>query len=320
MEFRALQSEELDAWFDHVASVFTIGRQYFMNHWYNDPWQDLEGIRVAVDDGKIVSTVRVFIRRMYLHGEPVPAGGIGEVSTLPQYRRHGLATRLLQDSIRFMEARGIVISALNGSQRIYTAEGWERIPRYFARTVMRAKSSGAYHIRPVDFDSETEREQLANLHDAYSRRFNGVFVRDHPKYWSDWMPTESPKIWVAEQEGVIKGYISISNGNGRLQIREFAAATELFDRDRGERVFNAFVGRAIRDAGTDVCEVIYPAPIADGFSAQTIEQSGSTMYRAILPSQLPGPFNTLTDLLHRQPADWDAGIASHHLFWNTDGY
>ena len=71
MEFRSLQSEEIDAWFDHVASVFTVGRQYFMNHWYNDPWQDLEGIRVAVDDGKIVSTVRVFVRQMYLHGEPV---------------------------------------------------------------------------------------------------------------------------------------------------------------------------------------------------------------------------------------------------------
>lgn len=320
MEFRSLQSEEIDAWFDHVASVFTIGRQYFMNHWYNDPWQDLEGIRVAVDDGKIVSTVRVFVRQMYLHGELVPAGGIGEVSTLPQYRRRGLATRLLQDAIRFMEARGIVISALQGSQRIYSVEGWERIPRYFARVMMAAKAGGAFHIRPADFDSAKEREQLARLYDAYSRRFNGVFVRDHPDYWRDWVRTESPNTWVAEQDGVIEGYISISNGDGRLQVREFAVTSELFARDRGERVFNALVRYIIKAGGADNYEVVYPAPIADGFSAQTIEQAGSTMYRAILPSQLPGPFNTLADLLHRHPPDWDTGIASHHLFWNTDGY
>lgn len=320
MEFRALQSEEMDAWFDHVATVFTVGRQYFMNHWYNDPRQDLEGIRVAVDKGKIVSTVRVFIRQMYLHGEPVSAGGIGEVSTLPEYRRRGLATRLLQDAIRFMEARGIVMSALGGSQRIYSVEGWEKIPRYFARVLMSAKSDDAFHIRPVDFGSATELEQLACLHDAYSRRFNGAFVRDHPRYWRDWVRTESPKTWVAEQDGIIKSYISNSNNDNRLQVREFVASTDLFTQDRGERVFNALIGHAIEEVGADACEVMYPAPIADGFSAQTIEQYGSTMYRAILPSQLPGQFNTVADLLHRQSADWDAGIASHHLFWNTDGY
>ena len=320
MEFRALQSKELDAWFDHVAAVFTIRRQYFMNHWYNDPWQDLEGIRVAVDNGKIVSTVRVFIRQMYLHGEPVSAGGIGEVSTLPEYRRRGLATQLLQDAIRFMEAQNIVISALGGSQRIYSVEGWEKIPRYFVRVLMPAKSDAAFHIRPVDFDSATELERLASLHDAYSRRFNGAFVRDHPRYWRDWVRTESPKTWVAEQDGAIKGYISISNSNDRLQVREFAASTDLFTQDQGVRVFNALIGYAIAEVGADVYEVTYPAPVADGFRAQTVEQYGSSMYRVILPLQLPGPFNTLADLLHRQPADWDTGIASHHLFWNTDGY
>ena len=66
MEFRALRPEELEAWLDHVTSVFTGGRQYFSNHWHNDPWRDAEGIRIAVDNGTIVSTVRVFIRKIFL--------------------------------------------------------------------------------------------------------------------------------------------------------------------------------------------------------------------------------------------------------------
>ena len=119
MEFRPLYPDELEAWLDHVTSVFTGGRRYFSNHWHNDPWRDPEGIRVAVDKGTIISTVRVFIRKMFLHGEPITVGGIGEVSTRPEYRRRGIATQLLKDSIQFMESRDIVFSSLHGSQRIY---------------------------------------------------------------------------------------------------------------------------------------------------------------------------------------------------------
>ena len=55
MEFRALYPEELETWLDHVTTVFTGGRQYFSNHWHNDPWRDAEGIRIAVDDMGLLS-------------------------------------------------------------------------------------------------------------------------------------------------------------------------------------------------------------------------------------------------------------------------
>ena len=142
MEFRALYPDELEKWLDHVTHVFSGGRQYFSNHWHNDPWRDPEGIRIAVDNGTIVSTVRVFIRKMFLHGEPVTVGGIGEVSTRPEYRRRGLATQLLKDSIRFMESGDIVMSSLHGSQRIYSIEGWEKVPRYYAKQPFTAKKTG----------------------------------------------------------------------------------------------------------------------------------------------------------------------------------
>jgi len=320
MEFRALQPREMNAWYDHVTSVFRGSRQYFMNHWENDPWQDVEGIRVAVENGKFTSTVRVFIRQMYLNGEKVAVGGIGEVSTLPEYRRLGLATRLLQDAIRFMEEREIAISSLHGGQRIYSVEGWERIPRYFARERMPAKSDDTFHIRPIDFQSPKELEQLAALYDGYSRRFNGTFVRDHSRYWQDWVRTESPQAWVAEQDGEIKGYTSIGNTEERLFVKEFVASEDMFTRARGKRIFDALIGWAITHIGRDTHEVMFPAPVADGFNAKTVEQYGSTMYRTINRSQLPEHFKSLPNLLHRQPETWDGGIASHHVFWNTDGF
>jgi len=94
----------------------------------------------------------------------------------------------------------------------------------------------------------------------------------------------------------------------------------MFTRARGKRIFDALIGWAITHIGLDTHEVMFPAPVADGFNAKTVEQYGSTMYRIINRSQLPEHFKLLPDLLHRQPEAWDSGIASHHVFWNTDGF
>ena len=322
MEIRALRETELEAWFDHAATVFSTPRAHFVNHWYNDPWKDLEGIRVAVDGGRIASTVRVFRRRIYLGGERVAAAGIGEVSTLPKYRRRGLATRLLRDAVGFMQERGIAISSLFGDQGIYRAAGWERIPLYYAWIKMGAKVDRAFRIRPADLGQDTEVETLAALYDAYARRFNGTLVRDHPGYWRDWFPTESPRVWVAEAQGAIRAYLSLS-ANGKkegLEVKEFVAGDEVFAHDGGKRAFEALIGKGIAATGRDTHAVVFPAPVARGFEAGTVEGVGNLMYLVIDQSLLPQGFDGLGNLLHRQPREWDQGIKSHHVFCTTDGF
>ena len=322
MEFRALREAELEAWFDHAATVFSTPRAHFVNHWRNDPWKDLKGIRVAVDGGRIASTVRVFLRRIYLGGVAVAASGIGEVSTLPAYRRRGLASRLLRDAAGFMRERGVAVSSLSGDQRIYAAEGWERIPLYYARRRMAAQADSAFHVRPADLGVGSELEALAALYDAYARRFNGTFVRDHSGYWADWFATESPRVWVAEAEGAIAAYVSLSaDGKAEeLEVKEFAAGDDLFEQDRGRAAFEALIGRGIAAAGRNTRTVVFPAPVAGGFAAPAVEGQGNLMYRVVDPSLLPPGIDGLGDLLHRQPPAWDQGLLSHHVFWTTDGF
>lgn len=320
MEFRALYPDELEVWLDHVTHVFTGGRQYFSNHWHNDPWRDPEGIRIAVDNGTIVSTVRVFIRKMFLHGEPVTVGGIGEVSTRPEYRRRGLATQLLKDSIQFMESRDIVISSLHGSQRIYSVEGWERVPRYYAKQPLTAKRQVGWNVRPVNFDDTAEVKRIAAIYDGYARKFNGTFVRDDVAYWTEWVRTESPDAWIAERDGNIEGYISVIHREERLNVEEFFVSDSVFAEDRGQQLFEDLLSNVIRQLDAEVLEVIYPAPIADGFNAPTIEEHGSTMYRINQPDALSNSFGSIPNLLHNQPQPLSQGIKSHHVFWYTDGY
>ena len=320
MEFRALHPEELETWLDHVTSVFTGGRQYFSNHWHNDPWQDAEGIRIAIDKGTIVSTVRVFIRKMFLHGEPITVGGIGEVSTRPEYRRRGIATQLLKDAVGFMESRDIAMSSLHGSQRIYSMEGWEKVPRYYARQTFSAEKQSAWEIRPVNFDDAAEVKRIAELYDQYARRFNGTFVRDEIEYWTKWVRTESSNAWVAEQAGSVEGYISVAQREDQLNVKEFIASEAAFAMDRCKQVFESMLSGIIDQTDAESLEVVYPAPIADGFNAPEIEEHGSTMYRPIQPDVLSDSFNSIPDLLHNQPKSLAQDIKSHHVFWYTDGY
>ena len=320
MEFRALYPDELEKWLDHVTHVFTGGRQYFSNHWHNDPWRDPEGIRIAVDNGTIVSTVRVFIRKMFLHGEPVTVGGIGEVSTRPEYRRRGLATQLLKDSIRFMEDRGIVMSSLHGSQRIYSVEGWERVPRYYAKQPFTAKKRVAWDVRPANFDDAAEVQRIATLYDGYARKFNGTFVRDEMAYWTEWVRTESPDAWVAERDGSIEGYVSVVRRENQLNVEEFVASEAAFARERGKQLFEDMLSNVIAQLDAESLEVVYPAPIADGFNAPEINEHGSTMYRINQPAALSDSFDSIPSLLHNQLPPLAQGIKSHHVFWYTDGY
>ena len=325
MEFRALCPEELETWLDHVTSVFTGSRQYFSNHWHNDPWQDAEGIRIAVDKGTIVSTVRVFIRKMFLHGEPITVGGIGEVSTRPEYRRRGIATQLLKDSIGFMESRDIVVSSLHGSQRIYSIEGWEKVPRYYAKQPIAAKKRSAWEIRPANFDDEAEVQCLAALYDGYARKFNGTFVRDDIAYWTAWVQTESPNAWVAKRDGNIEGYVSVTRRDDELSVKDFIASEGAFERENGKHLFEGMLSCVIAQMDTESLEVIYPAPIADGFNAPAIEEHGSTMYCVIQPAVLSekmasAAFNSIPNLLHNQPTPLAQGVRSHHIFWYTDGF
>lgn len=320
MEFRALYPEELETWLDHVTTVFTGGRQYFSNHWHNDPWRDAEGIRIALDNGTIVSTVRVFIRKMFLHGEPITVGGIGEVSTRPEYRRRGLATQLLKDSIRFMESRDIVMSSLHGSQHIYSIEGWEKVPRYYARQPFSAKKRSEWEVRPVNFDEAAEVKRIADLYDQYARKFNGTFVRDEITYWTQWVRTESSNAWIAERDGKIDGYISVVQREDELWVKEFSASAAVFAMDRGQRLLEGMLSHIITQMDVESFEVVYPAPIADGFNAPKVEEHTSTMYRINQPTVLSDSFNSIPDLLHNQPQPLSQDIKSHHIFWYTDGY
>jgi hypothetical protein len=64
-------------------------------------------VLVAVVNGVVASAVSIQYRALIVDGIPIRTGGIAGVATRWEYRRKGLATRLMRESLRRIRARGI---------------------------------------------------------------------------------------------------------------------------------------------------------------------------------------------------------------------
>jgi predicted acetyltransferase len=82
--------------------------------------------RVVEVDGAVVGYLRIFDRRMWLRGARLRAAGIGSVGTHPDYRRRGLATALLRDTLALLRREGYHLSFLGSevAAAFYERLGW----------------------------------------------------------------------------------------------------------------------------------------------------------------------------------------------------
>ena len=104
---------------------------------------------------------------------------------------------------------------------------------------------------------------------------------------------ESPDAWVAERDGGIEGYVSVVRRENQLNVEEFVASEAAFARERGKQLFEDMLSSVIAQLDAASLEVVYPAPIADGFNAPEINEHGSTMYRINQPAALSDSFDSI---------------------------
>ncbi|NLY30215.1 MAG: GNAT family N-acetyltransferase [Firmicutes bacterium] len=329
VEFRALKASEMDAWFDHCALVFDqhndleASRQYFMNHWYNDPWRERHGILVAVEDGEILSTVRVFHRRIYLAGEIFSMGGIGEVSTKEPYRRQGLSGKLLEMAIEYMKREDMDFSILaTGSPRHYSRFGWEEVATYWKQAEIQPLRCG--DIRLMNLQDPWELQQSMNLYHMYSCRFNGAIVRDRWDYWQDWVRTEVTRGWFAQgrgrgwvmmEAGELKAYLAAATDAGKdiLIVNDFACREDEADS------FRKLIQHAAWSLGNgESVKVVFPAAVASDFPTKLEARQGLMvrLNNKELWDRLPG--SSISELFHG--ISGGDPTTSKLVSWGIDGY
>ena len=159
------------------------------------------------DGDKLCGMVNIYPYDMFFHGKTVSMGGIGVVSTLPEYRHCHCASNLLIKSLEAMRDRGYIFSALAPfSYSFYRKYGWElgfdtknyRIPI----DRLRGMGIGKGQFRPLTLG---DINGMSKLYENSISKYNGAICRDS-KSW------ESRLKRLGENRGYGYGYSRQANG------------------------------------------------------------------------------------------------------------
>ena len=219
-----LKPEDFDEWVIHCGSIFEVGPEYFRRHFVADPHKSYDSVFLIKDENQIISTVRVFHREVYIDKKIYKMGGIGEVSTNPDYRKLGLSTKLLEASVDYMKKNNFCISSLGtGYFSHYAKHGFVQVNEY-AKSVsgdIKYNGDGDYDIRPLNPDNF---QDMCALYEKYSQELNFSTVRSGD-YWKTWCAGEIKNPHGLFRNGQISGYICFEDNN----VTELIAAKQDHD-------------------------------------------------------------------------------------------
>lgn len=223
MEIRAARESELEQVVELCCLAFNPdGHERYWQYVRGDSSYRLPQTRVVVVNDTVISTLRVWERRMQVGASLVTMGGIGGVCTHPQYRGVGYASALMRDTINYLGMIGCDIGALFTiiPADFYRRLGWTSLPLHgFSLTcnaVTRTVNASGWQL--TDFNPETDLDAVARLYDLINAQQSGTIVRTRA-YW-DMTPSRIREVLptvVARQDGHINGYLNYEIHDSGLQ-------------------------------------------------------------------------------------------------------
>lgn len=202
-----LPPQDFDEWVDHCGSIFEVGPAYFRRHFVADPHNDYNSVFIIRnEERKIISTVRVFHREVYIGGKIYKMGGIGEVSTNPAYRRLGLSSKLLDCAAVYMKENNFDLSMLGtGYFSHYAKHGFMQVNSYgkVVSSDLKTGLAESADIRPLNAENFHD---MAMLYNKYCSKLNCCIVRAK-SYWQSWCKEEIKNPHGLFKENKLAGYI-----------------------------------------------------------------------------------------------------------------
>jgi predicted N-acetyltransferase YhbS len=184
LDFRTIQPHERGAVLDLLAD-WLEDRAFFARYFEHDPSFRDDLCFVAVDGGRIVSTLQVFRKRLRLLGATVEIAGVGNVFTAADHRDRGLASELITRASAAMEEHEFDLSLLFATRILFYGRfGWQSHPRELTFIEAAAGESGRQE-RPPSFVREFRAADLPavmGIYDGYNAGRDGATVRD-TAYW-----------------------------------------------------------------------------------------------------------------------------------------
>lgn len=208
LEYRALSGQrDVEAWLDLVKSCFRSCREYFEDHYKLDPKADESLIFVALDEGKMVGSVRVFQREVNVrgHGQQSMAG-IGEVCTLASHQGKGIQRRLMTMAMEEAQNRRFSLAALHAASGVigmYRKFGFFSIPFVLAYETWErsafddAKVAWPHQVQPLEdhhFRQGGVPDWVPALYEQTIAAHTGPIARS-PEYWATWVTKQTKEVF-----------------------------------------------------------------------------------------------------------------------------
>jgi len=217
-----------------VAQMLTLGfggdKSQRLAMLRNNPRFDSSHLIVVQHEADIVGTMTAFPAQMWLSGVPVKVEAVAGVTVLPEYRRHGIAARMMEFAIGRMSSEGLAMSVLFPfSHRYYNKLGYGTIGDVHIYRItpdnLPAFEEG-HKVRPFQSDD------LATLRVMYKGQMtwrNGWFTRSND--WWDELTQRWPQIMVFDNDDMAEGFYAYTlettdRGERLMRLHEFFAAED----------------------------------------------------------------------------------------------
>jgi len=201
-------------------------------------------------DGESISHVGIRKREILVYGRQTIIGCIGGVATKPEYRNRGLATRLMESSIRRIDEDDGDVMFVSGGRGLYRRLGCVDAGEIYEFTVERfsafalteskielrpyqeediVKIVSAYQKEPVRFHRplETFKRALHGSHPVPLWIKPDVLIMTHEDEFSGYLCVQESKKKEGYEPG--HGYISEYAGDRRAVISAIPALFEKYD-------------------------------------------------------------------------------------------
>lgn len=226
MEIRAACESELE-------QVVELNCQAFNPNQHERYWQYLRGdssyrlsqTRVVVVNDRVVSTLRVWERRIRVGASLVTMGGIGGVCTHEKYRGVGYASALMRQTIDYLKTAGCDLGVLFTiiPEEFYQKLGWTSLPLHGfqikCNSATLAESQSLFQVRAFNLD--TDLDAIAAIHDLSNAQQSGTLSRTRA-YW-DMEPSRIRGILpttIAHRNGDLCGYLNYNIHDNSLELLE----------------------------------------------------------------------------------------------------
>ena len=226
MEIRAARESELEQVVELCCLAFNPdGHERYWQYVRGDSSYRLPQTRVVVVNDTVISTLRVWERRIRVGASFVTMGGIGGVCTHPKYRGVGYASALMRDTIDYLRMTGCDIGALFTiiPAAFYRRLGWTTLPLHGFLVPCNSTTSAECpsECEISTFNPEADLDAVARLYDLINAQQSGTIARTRA-YW-DMAPCRIRGVLptvVARQNGRIGGYLNYEIHEKTAEVRE----------------------------------------------------------------------------------------------------